>query len=287
MPRLPPGEGVGDGRPHLDPPGGGAPQLAVPRGAATEALGVRDPPPAAVRAATSAGGCVRGGGRGAAPRPGWRGRKMAAGIREKQTGKRLPAGGASRSGGCPSRSCGEGRRVGLTLRPGAPACFPPCRPPARPFLRRGPGAGCGRLRAASPPPGDSRPLSRLGSPGNGTAAFSLLVPRRPMGFCSVASAAAGPGQRGSGGLWPQLLPRGPGAAVVPLARPAAAGLGPGDVAAGAAVVWNSPPGEGLARAREVSGARRPWPWGAGHALPSFQLPFGPWVNRKYRLMLQK
>lgn len=232
VPRLRPGEGVGDGRPRLDPLGGGAPQLAVPGGAATEAVGARDPPPAAVRAATSAGGCVRGGGRGAAPRPGWRGRKMAAGIREKQTGKRLPARGAARSGGCPSRSCGEGRRVGLTLRPGAPACFPPCRPPALSF-----GGAPGRDVGVSAPPRLRRGIRAL-SPGSGRPATG----RRP----SPSSYRGG--RWGAAQLPPQRRARGSGA-------PGASGRS--SCRGGPAPPWCPSPGR----------RRRAWAPGTWHQVP--------------------
>lgn len=77
-------------------------------------------------------------------------RKMAAGIREKQTGERPPA----------VPELGRGSGADRTLRP-------PC-PPLSP--RGGP-------RAPQLSAGDSRPLTRLGSPGNRVAAPLPLSPR--------------------------------------------------------------------------------------------------------------
>lgn len=233
------------------------------------AAGLRDPPLAALRAATSSGGCVRGGGRGAAPRPGWRRRKMAAGIREKQTGERLPAVPVARRGSCRSRGSGwGGSTLSSTVLSEAFSC-----------LALFPGGAPGRdvgVSGASPPLGDSRLLTRLGSPGNGTAACSLLGARGcwsgELGRRSAASAAAGPGERCSGvsvrsfcrGARPRC-----GHRAVRVPCRAAPGTGPGGMPAGAAVVWKSPPG------RDVSAAAFSRGRGSGLCAPSVSVSFLP------------
>lgn len=119
-------------------------------------------PPRVAAAAQAAGGAGRRG-------------KMAAGIREKQTGERPSARGpAAPAAPAPAPpALGRGSGAGRSL----PRCLCP----------RGP--GCGRLRRGS------RPLTRLGSPGNGVPApsppSSLPCGGRP--GAGGGAGAAGPG----------------------------------------------------------------------------------------------
>lgn len=136
---------------------------------------------------------------------------MAAGIREKQTGERVPR--PRRAGGTgPSR---PGRGSGAE-RSGAGRTLPPLRPPLSPRggLRAPP-----RLRrgfAPSHPAWVSR--QRGGGP---SAAFSSPLRRRARGGGVLELRAA-------------VLAEGPRAP------------GPEDVAVGAAEVWKAPPGRDLA-----------------------------------------
>lgn len=215
-------------------PGGGGPAPGGSRARAS--CGCRDPPPAAPRAATSSGGCVRGGGRGG--RAGGAGKWRPGSGRSRQV-RGVPVSGARQ---LPFAGLGGGRQGGSELS----APLPPGDPA---WPRGGTWVSLRRLDSAwasapaqpvwvsrqrdgglLPPPAPPPPLAQLPLQRRARRRGCRRRGRR-----GPLAAAPAEGTRPRCAAWGR-------ACALPGRRLAQA---PGDGAGGAAVLWTSLPGTGL------------------------------------------